>query len=250
MPEFSYEVPNFGEMLTIYKDEGSNQMGISFPDNTSIGFPLENEKVLYERLDSYGFIAYGKTFNQYPNDKINCYNIIVQAESNIFNLTYIGNDSKDDVLLYATRFDEVFLKTLNVIFKALSLGLTPMPSQEQLNRIVTTYSFESDDEISFSNTPSNTLTTRNIPAGSTNSVMMNAIEDGNIMANFHDEFSHGRYYKKSTYNALPKPKKNPYSRIPITSKTNYKAKIVGAAQEGGRKRVVRKTRKGRKGVKK
>jgi hypothetical protein len=45
------------------------------------------------------------------------------------------------------------------------------------------------------------------------------------MVNFDDEFKHGRYYKRSTFNSLPNPKKNPLTRKQIEIIRTYKANI-------------------------
>ncbi len=50
-----------------------------------------------------------------------------------------------------------------------------------------------------------------VPNNARNVITNNAIENGNDMVNFHGEYNMGRYYKRSTYNAL-RAKKNPYTR--------------------------------------
>ena len=66
---------------------------------------------------------------------------------------------------------------------------------------------------------------RELPHGAENAVTFDAIETGNAMTNFHDEFSHGRYYKTTTYEHMPEPKKNPQTRALIHRTTRYKAKV-------------------------
>jgi hypothetical protein len=51
-----------------------------------------------------------------------------------------------------------------------------------------------------------------VPKGSENSIMMSEIQNGNILANFHNEKNFKRYYLKSTVNQL---KNNPSTRKPI-----------------------------------
>jgi len=51
-----------------------------------------------------------------------------------------------------------------------------------------------------------------VPKGSENSIMMSEIQNGNILANFHNEKNFKRYYLKSTVNQL---KENPSTRKPI-----------------------------------
>jgi hypothetical protein len=82
---------------------------------------------------------------------------------------------------------------------------------------------------------------KNIPRNAENAVMMEPVQDGNNMVNFHGEYDLGRYYKKSTYNSMEYPKKNPFTRRAINSNNlvQYKAKV------GGR-RKTRKTKKARK----
>jgi hypothetical protein len=50
-----------------------------------------------------------------------------------------------------------------------------------------------------------------LPANATNAITMNELAEGNLLVNFHNESKMGRYYKKNTYNSLPR-KKNPYTR--------------------------------------
>lgn len=70
------------------------------------------------------------------------------------------------------------------------------------------------------------LAQRNIPEGSNNTITMNAIHNGNEMVNFHNEYAVGRYYKRHTYNMLPNPKINPYSRAHIANPARYIAHVV------------------------
>lgn len=91
---------------------------------------------------------------------------------------------------------------------------------------------------------------RNVRANAENAVMLNAIQNGDEMVEFHGEsaLEEPRYYKKSTFNSLPKSargtKKNPYTRAEIRAANVefYRARKV----QGGRKR---KTRKGKKSSK-
>lgn len=85
--------------------------------------------------------------------------------------------------------------------------------------------------------------TLNIPAGSTNTVTLDDIAEGDDMVNFHGEHGYGRYYKQSTFNQLPIMnsyiyKKNPTTRQVIRRNNTlrkYKAHLVG-----GKKRKTRK----------
>jgi len=63
----------------------------------------------------------------------------------------------------------------------------------------------------------------NIP---TNRITYDPIEENNMMVNFNNEYKYGRYYKKSSYNLLPEPKKNPFTGKKITKTRTYKAKLV------------------------
>ena len=90
--------------------------------------------------------------------------------------------------------------------------------------------------------PVENIGTRFLPMNTENTIMGNAIVDGDEMVNFQDEFSHGRYYKRSTYNAM-NPKRNPYNPgAPITALRQYRAIIGGPPLEGGRKAGSRKAR--------
>jgi hypothetical protein len=65
----------------------------------------------------------------------------------------------------------------------------------------------------------------NIPAGSENAITFEPIRDGDEMVNFHGERNQGRYYRKATYNRMPLPKKNPFTRRAIRVLTSYIAKV-------------------------
>lgn len=90
---------------------------------------------------------------------------------------------------------------------------------------------------------------RNVPRNATNTITTNAIADGNVMVNFHDEYSQGRYYKAETYNAI-RPiegkKLNPYTRQEIRDGNAvwYKAKLSGGAKLGARKKTRRQRKVG------
>ena len=91
---------------------------------------------------------------------------------------------------------------------------------------------------------------RNVRANAENAVMMNAIQNGDEMVEFHGEsaLEEPRYYKKSTFNSLPKnargTRKNPFTRANIRAANVefYRARKV----QGGKRR---KTRKGKKSSK-
>lgn len=76
---------------------------------------------------------------------------------------------------------------------------------------------------------------RNLPKNATNAITMEPIENGNTMVNFHDEYKHGRFYTKNTYDKFRK-KENPVTREPILDTVFYKAKIVG----GRKKKTIKK----------
>jgi hypothetical protein len=53
-----------------------------------------------------------------------------------------------------------------------------------------------------------------------------AIQDGELMVDFHDEFTYGRYYRKATFEKFVLPsKKNPLTSEAITEYTIYQAKV-------------------------
>jgi hypothetical protein len=72
-----------------------------------------------------------------------------------------------------------------------------------------------------------------VPFGSENAVLFAPIEDGDALVNFHGESDIGRYYKKESFNLLPKPRLNPFTRKPITRKN---IKYHTAKLEGGKRR--------------
>lgn len=91
---------------------------------------------------------------------------------------------------------------------------------------------------------------RNIPNNSTNAITFNDIKNGNLMVNFHNRYSHGNYFKKSTYNSLPVNentglRRNPITRQPIEDENlqPYKARIVGGYRKKTRTRRRMKRRK-------
>lgn len=98
---------------------------------------------------------------------------------------------------------------------------------------------------------------RNVPANATNVVSLQNIENGTNMVNFHDEFDHGRYYTKNTFDRLNikahGKKENPSTRQPIkpTNVKKYKAlvKATGGAKTRKGRKNRKATRKGRKGTK-
>ena len=54
-----------------------------------------------------------------------------------------------------------------------------------------------------------------------------AIQDGELMVDFHYEFEHGRFYRKKTFEDIVLPsKKNPTTRNLITEYTIYQAIVV------------------------
>jgi hypothetical protein len=111
------------------------------------------------------------------------------------------------------------------------------------------YEYELNDNYEFDPSTSSfirrqPLATLNVPRGAMNQITFDEILNGNTMTNFHDERSFGRYYKKRTYNAMPKPKKNPVTRRNIRNENvkHYTARITG-----GRRSSRRRTRKQRGG---
>jgi hypothetical protein len=53
-----------------------------------------------------------------------------------------------------------------------------------------------------------------------------AIQDGELMVDFHDEFDYGRFYRKATFEKFILPrKKNGYTGVAITEYTIYQAKV-------------------------
>ncbi len=107
----------------------------------------------------------------------------------------------------------------------------------------------------------NALPFKNIPRNAENDLMKNKIEEGDVMANWFTantkkgpktEHNFERYYKKSTYNSLPMPKRHPSTRklIDPTTVTYYKAHLIepaaaaaAAATSGGRKRKTRRSKR-------
>ena len=92
---------------------------------------------------------------------------------------------------------------------------------------------------------------RDIPRNSQNVITMNNIQDGNRMINFHDRYRYGQFFKKSTYNSLPRTpetnfmKVNPFTREPIDENyvRPYTARIVGGYSRKNIKRRKNTRRK-------
>jgi hypothetical protein len=234
-----YTIKNFEDSIIV--GIGDNTINFILPNKLYIIFPMKNRNIQYINGYNYLFTIYGDLYYSNPGDAIGRHALTIQNNNNISKLMLCVYNNEGNIIhkfFSINRLDENFAKSLKVICKAISLGIS-MPTHEEVNRIVATHDFSQDDN--FFNSPT-TIKTRNIPAGSANAVMINAISDGNSMVNFQGEFNRGRYYKKSTYNQFPDPKKNPFSRQLITSKTNYKARVPAAS--GGRR-----TRKGRRGSK-
>jgi hypothetical protein len=98
---------------------------------------------------------------------------------------------------------------------------------------------------------------RNIPAGSSNIITYDDIENGANMVNFGDEFGHGRYYTRATFDQLPinyrsGKKKHPLTRALIEPGTirRYRARVQAPAPaapaQGGRRRKTSKRRVSKK----
>jgi len=68
-------------------------------------------------------------------------------------------------------------------------------------------------------------TPRTIKNGS-NAITYNSIINGEKMVNFHDEFKHNRFYKKSSFNSLKIPKKNPFTSKEIQEAVEYEARVA------------------------
>ena len=107
---------------------------------------------------------------------------------------------------------------------------------------------------SIANYPNNgQRNTRNIlPANILNAISTTPIQNGNNMVNFQDEFAHGRYYTKNTFNQLQPhvysgKKRNPYTQQNIEPGNikRYRAKKAAPA-EGGRRRKTKKRRVSKK----
>jgi hypothetical protein len=83
---------------------------------------------------------------------------------------------------------------------------------------------------------------RNIPENATETITLGPIASGELMANFHNEFLHKRYYTKNSFNKL---KKNPDSgkkQNPVTRKNINPENVVFYRKKGG-KRNARKTKR-------
>lgn len=89
------------------------------------------------------------------------------------------------------------------------------------------------------------MPTRPIPPNTDNAVSYNTIRDGNMMANFQNEASFGRYYKRGTVANILKYRnpKNPFTSKPLqeSNVSYYKASV---SSQGGKS----KTRKGKKSL--
>ncbi len=77
------------------------------------------------------------------------------------------------------------------------------------------------------NSNANNIRSITIPSNAVNAITQIPIEKGTIMVNFHNEKEHGRYYTKSTYRQLQRPKRNPFTREIINPQnvSKYKADL-------------------------
>jgi hypothetical protein len=106
---------------------------------------------------------------------------------------------------------------------------------------------------------------RTLPRGAENLISRNNIRVNNAMVNFQGESGYGRYYKRNTFNALPRNaegfKSNPATRARITQNNvvGYTANISGNlpnnlrninttlfVENGGKRRKTRRGRKAKK----
>ena len=103
------------------------------------------------------------------------------------------------------------------------------------------YTINNNNRNSNNNSNNSDLPTKNIAANAENAIMYNTISNGNIMANFHDEFQRGRYYKKANVQRLLTTRNpvNPHTRAPLKKAniTYYKAKISGGR---GKRRTLKR----------
>ena len=104
--------------------------------------------------------------------------------------------------------------------------------------------------ISSSSNSNSNLPAKNIAANAENAIMYDTINHGNIMANFHDEFQRGRYYKKANVQRLLTARNpvNPHTREPLKrgNITYYTAKMSGGRRHSTMSRTRRANRKTRK----
>jgi len=63
-----------------------------------------------------------------------------------------------------------------------------------------------------------------LPSNAENEITKNHIKPGTNMVNFHEEYEHGRYYTKNTFDKFANPKRNPMTRELIKKTRIYKAK--------------------------
>jgi hypothetical protein len=90
------------------------------------------------------------------------------------------------------------------------------------------------------------LERRTIPAGSVDVVNQMEITEGMEMADFHDEFTYGRYYPSEVLKTLKEPKLNPMTRQPIKKVTYYIAHLEPKAGRRRRRQTKKSNRRARK----
>ncbi len=118
--------------------------------------------------------------------------------------------------------------------------------EDMRNEMYRGWSEQGSPELMKSNLSLNNLNSKNIPAGAENIISTNAVEDGNIMANFHGEYGLGRYYTKPTVNHIMSTSgKNPFTRASINgnSITYYKAKLTTKSKTKSKTRSAPKRKK-------
>jgi hypothetical protein len=74
--------------------------------------------------------------------------------------------------------------------------------------------------------------TRNVPAGSTDNITGDEIEDKDVLEDFNNHYAaDGMYFKYGTTDRFARPI-DPYTRLPIANKQYYIAKVDGRVGKG------------------
>lgn len=124
------------------------------------------------------------------------------------------NDYGDTALMLAVSMDKIEIVQILLARDEIDVTITnddgdtafdlaPTPEMRAL--------FETRDPL-----PPIVRTPFNIPRGSENAIAYIPIEDGNEIVDFHDEATHGRYYKQNTFNTF-RDRLNPHTRQQIRS---------------------------------
>jgi hypothetical protein len=220
----------------------NSKLGIQY-GNTIIVLPLKEEGISFEFQENMGdedrkFRYIGKISNglQYILSIREEFIGITVNISILYNQEYTALSS----VFIDDETNEELINTLITLGRAVRDG-APLPEAQNGN-------------LGNNNSNQNAiLETRNLPVNAINTITYEPIANSTEMVNFHNEFGHGRYYTRETYNQMPigpnGRKRNPYTQQNITEIRSYTGRIPAAAVGGRKQKTRSKRRSSRKTIK-